>query len=245
MAFVDYEYWYYSYQNLFNMDPDVKGWRKELDENYNVLDIMVFAEFSYNQRLHDQITPLRNITNTIVETLQQTRNRKKDMTDFIMLDYIYQTAANRKDIDVFLLFTGDGHFHSVVKYLTQKLRKKVVIYGMDGTISTQLQEVASEVREVPGKENTFQYYAHLIIEDLAYTSRNFKIIPTFNSTIQAVMRKHPDVSEEFVRKTLRKMLDMGLIVQRVQRAEYNRNVKILRAEWGKLHDIGLWDFDSA
>ena len=64
---MDYEYWYFSYQNLFRMEPDVKGWRKELDEDYDILDIMVFAEFSSNQRLQNQITPLRNITNTIIE----------------------------------------------------------------------------------------------------------------------------------------------------------------------------------
>ena len=52
---------------------------EELDEKYTILDIMVFAEFSNDQRLNNQITPLRNITNTIIETYQQTKNRKKDM----------------------------------------------------------------------------------------------------------------------------------------------------------------------
>jgi len=245
IAFVDFEYWYFSYQNLFRMEPDVKNWREELDQKYSVLDIMVFAEFSSNQRLQNQITPLRNITNTIIETHQQTRTRKKDMTDFIMLDYIYQTAASRKDVDVFILFTGDGHFHSVVKYLTQTLQKKVVIYGMKETISAQLQEVASAVIVLPDEESDFRRYACLIVEDLAYTSKSSKIIPTFTSTVQAVMRNHPEVSEEYVRRTLQKMLDEGLVVQRMQRVDFNRKVKILRAEWDKLHEIGLWDYEDA
>ena len=244
IAFVDYEYWYFSYQNLFRMEPDVKGWRKELDEDYDILDIMVFAEFSSNQRLQNQITPLRNITNTIIETHQQTRTRKKDMTDFIMLDYIYQTAASRKDVDVFIIFTGDGHFHSVVKYLTQTLRKKVAIYGIKESFSAQLQEVASVVKLLPYEDSSFRRYAQLIVEDLAITSKNDKIIPTFNSTVSAVMRKHQDISEEYVRRTLQKMLDDGLVVQRMQRVDFNRKVKILRAEWAKLNEIGLWDYEN-
>ena len=55
---------------------------------------------------------------------------KKDMTDFIMLDYIYQTAALRPEIGVYILFTGDAHFQSVTKYLAQRLGKEVVIYGV-------------------------------------------------------------------------------------------------------------------
>jgi hypothetical protein len=40
------------------------------------------------------------------------------------------------------------------------------------------------------------------------------------------------------------MLDDGLVVQRMQRVDFNRKVKILRAEWAKLHEIGLWDYEN-
>ncbi len=244
LAFVDFEYWFYTYQNFFSMEPDAMRWRKELDEKYTILDIMVFAEFSNNQRLNNQITPLRNITNTIIETYQQTKNRKKDMTDFIMLDYIYQNAVTRNDVDVYILFTGDGHFHSVVKYLSQTLRKKVVIYGIKDSISMQLQTVASEVIELPDDENAFWQYAPFIVEDLAYASKSISIIPTFNSTIKAVLRNHKEASEEYVRKALQRMLDEGLISQHLQRVDFNHKVKVLRAEWDKLHAVGLWDYES-
>ncbi len=244
MVFVDYEYWFYTYQNLFGIYPDTKGWREELDKDYNILDILVFAEFSNNQRLSNQIIPLRNITNTIIETCQQTRTRKKDMTDFIMLDYIYQTAVTRKDVDVFILFTGDGHFHSVVKYLTLNLKKKVVVYAIRESLSAQLQTVASEVKILPDDDTTFWHYAPLIVEDLAYASKSNTIIPTFNSTIKAVLRNNDHTSEESVRNTLQRMLDEGLISQRLQRVDFNRKVKVLYAEWDKLHAVGLWDYEN-
>lgn len=41
IAFVDYEHWYYSYQNLFGMRPDVESWRKELADEYEIEDIYV------------------------------------------------------------------------------------------------------------------------------------------------------------------------------------------------------------
>ncbi len=245
MAFVDYEYWFYTYKNLLNLEPNTKSWRQELDDNYSVLDILVFAEFSNNKYLNKQITPLRNITNTIIETYQQTGTRKKDMTDFIMLDYIYQTAATRKDVDVFILFTGDGHFHSVVKYLTQTLKKKVVVYAIKESLSFQLKAVASEVRIPPDEDTTFRQYAPYIVEDLAYASKSSTIIPTFNSTVKAVLRNHKEATDESVRYTLQKMLDDGLVVQRLQRVEFNHQVKVLFAEWDKLHAAGLWNYEDA
>ena len=42
LVFVDYEYWFYTYKNLLNLEPNTKSWRQELDDNYSVLDILVF-----------------------------------------------------------------------------------------------------------------------------------------------------------------------------------------------------------
>lgn len=46
MAFVDYEYWYYSYQSLFHIKPNPAAWKAELEEQYDIADIMVFYDFS-------------------------------------------------------------------------------------------------------------------------------------------------------------------------------------------------------
>ena len=87
MAFVDYEHWFYSYRLQFGMKPNVTSWMESLQEKYDVLDVMVFAAFD-QKAIHDELKELRNITNTIIETHQQNGYHKKDMTDFIMLDYI-------------------------------------------------------------------------------------------------------------------------------------------------------------
>ena len=77
----------------------------------------------------DSLNSVRAMTNTVISTQQSSPHHKKDMTDFIMLDYIYQVSAERSDVGTYILFTGDGHFQSVVKYLTQKMGKRVIVYG--------------------------------------------------------------------------------------------------------------------
>ena len=244
LAFVDYEHWFYSYRLQFGMKPNVTSWMESLQEKYDVLDVMVFAAFD-QKAIHDELTALRNITNTIIETHQQNGYHKKDMTDFIMLDYIYQTAATRPEIDVFVLFTGDGHFHSVTKYLTQRLNKTVVIYGVKGAFSNQLKAVASESCELPDDDTTVLEYQRMIVSNLDYASQHDRIIATFNGTVQAVIRHNPGVSEEILRQVLRQMLDDGLLVQKYRNVDFRSRVKEIVPDWEKLHEAGLWDYANA
>ena len=89
IAFVDYEHWYYSIQKNFGLKPEPVSWRRKLEEQYDLEDVMVFADFGH-KGIDGELTKLRNMTNTIIETQQTFSRYKKDMTDFIMLDYIYQ-----------------------------------------------------------------------------------------------------------------------------------------------------------
>lgn len=241
-AFVDYEHWYYSFKNEYGLKPDVEAWRDGLAKDYNLADILVFGDFSFNG-IRDELPYIRNITNSIIETHQPTIHHKKDMTDFIMLDYIYQTAALNPEIEVYILFTGDGHFHSVVKYLTQRLQKKVVVYGVTGAFSNQLQAAASEAHGLPTEEEAFTDYAKMIVQNMAYVSTKQSIIPSFNGTVAAVSRRY-DVKEEPIRRVLKTMLDQGLLVQKDFRVEFNRKVKIITPDWDALEKAGLWSCED-
>lgn len=155
IVFVDYEHWYYSIQKNFGLKPEPVSWRRKLEEQYDLEDVMVFADFGH-KGIDGELTKLRNMTNTIIETQQTFSRYKKDMTDFIMLDYIYQTAYTKPDITTFIIFTGDGHFQSVTKYLIQKLNKKVIIYGVRDSVSKQLRTVASECYMLPTDAETLR-----------------------------------------------------------------------------------------
>jgi uncharacterized LabA/DUF88 family protein len=152
VAFVDYEHWYISMDNLYHQKPDLKGWRDELARKYELTEIVFFADFS-NPSLREEISRIREITNVIIETQNASPHFQKDFTDFIMLDHIYQKAISSGDIDVFIIFTGDGHFSSAVSFLRTRIGKPVVVYAVRDCCSGQLKGTATETIEIPQRPN--------------------------------------------------------------------------------------------
>lgn len=240
IAFVDYEHWYYSLQKLYHLKPNPVSWRKELEETYHLENIMVFADFSH-RGIREEIGKIRNITNAIIETQNSFAYHKKDMTDFIMLDYIYQYVAEHPKVGTFIIFTGDGHFQSVVKYLTQRLNRQVIVYGVKDAFSSQLKSVATRSVEVPVKGQMLREFYPMIVSNLAYVSEKINIIPTFQGTVKAVASKN-NVSEELIHAALAEMLQKGLIYKQEQKIGLN-NIKIIAADWDALVRVGLWSYN--
>ena len=135
LAFVDYEYWFYSYKMRFGITPNPFRWFEDVKSRYDITDLWVFGDFS-NPSLIEEAGKIRCITNNIIETGNTYRSKKKDMTDFVMLDYIYRAADENRKVRTYLIFTGDGHFQSVVKYLKEKKKKKVILCGIRDSIAT-------------------------------------------------------------------------------------------------------------
>lgn len=240
IAFVDFEHWYYSYKNLFHMKPNIFEWRKELEEKFRLDDIMVFANFK-ERGIREELTTIRSITNSIIETQQCVSTSEKDMTDFIMLDYIYQYVEEHPNTDTYIIFTGDAHFQSVIKYLIQKRGKKVIVYGVKGAFSNQLKKISDETIEVPATENVIREIYPLIVENMNYVSSKFTIVPTFLATARTISEQH-NIPEELVRVALNDMIRKGLLYSRKQRVEFNRFVPVLAANWDALVREGLWKY---
>lgn len=241
IAFVDYEHWYYSYQMLFGLKPEPADWRRKLEQEYQLDDVMVFADFGH-KGIKEELTKLRSMTNTIIETQQTFNHYKKDMTDFIMLDYIYQTAALKPDIIKYILFTGDGHFQSVIKYLVQKLGKEVIVFGVKDAFSNQLKAVASESIGLPASGNVLKGYYRMIVENMAYVTEHSNIIPTFLGTVSAVANRN-DAPEALIHAALQEMMEKGWVYQREQKVSFNRKIKVIAANWDALEKAGLWSFE--
>lgn len=242
IVFVDFEHWYYSYQRLYHLKPDPVEWRKELEENYQIEDIMVFADFSH-KGIREELSKVRCITNTIIETQQTFAHYKKDMTDFIMLDYIYQYENDHPGTNTYIIFTGDGHFQSVVKYLTQKHQKEVLVYGVKDAFSSRLKTAASRIVELPAATDTLKGFYPLIIKNLSYVTDKPDIIPTFSGTAKAVSLRN-EIPEELVKAALAEMIEKGLVYKRQQRVEFNKSVKVVAANWDALAKAGLWSFSE-
>ena len=121
--FVDFEHWCYSLDRIYGMRPKVKEQYDEIAERFDIKKIFFFGDFS-NPKLQSEISGIREITDSIIDTQNPSPVIKKDFTDFIMLDYIYQEVDDNPNISTYILFTGDGHFSSVVRYLQLKKKKR-------------------------------------------------------------------------------------------------------------------------
>lgn len=211
LAFVDYENWYITLDNFYKMKPDVRGWHDDLYEHYDVVDVSFFADFS-NPALRAEISKIREVSNTIIETQNSRSHIKKDFTDFIMLDHIYQKALTTRDVDVFILFTGDGHFASVANFLRTKCRKKVVVFGPDEATSTQLKNCADEFIAVPTEKQIRDHRKRLVfsyIEQLYTEKENQRII--FGQTVRAISQKY-DLDQTLVTLMIHELIEEGVLI---------------------------------
>lgn len=238
IAFVDFEHWYISLDKLHRQRPDVRAWRDELAEQYLLDDIYVFGDFS-NPSLRSEIEKIRHVTNLIIETKNASGFYKKDFTDFIMLDNIYQAAINRNDIEAFIIFSGDGHFSSVVSYLCNRCRKEVGVYGVRDAVSSQLKNTATWVKELPAPEDKLAGYYYPILQNLKQLEERPKpSYPAFKSTCEYVA-KYYELDEMNVRSAMTEMIDKGYLFQ-TEVSVSGRQLRVLNVDWNKAADDGVW-----
>ena len=100
IGFVDFEHWYISLERQYGVKPDIKGWKAELEKSFEVEEIAVFGDFS-NAGLRAELDKIRDVTPMVFDTKNPSEHYKKDFTDFIMLDYIYQKAMTSRHLHYF------------------------------------------------------------------------------------------------------------------------------------------------
>lgn len=240
LAFVDYEHWYISLDKMYNMRPDIKAWRDSLSQRFEMLEIIFFGDFS-NPTLRQEIPKIREVTNYIIETQNTSSNHKKDFTDFIMLDHIYQRAIKSHGADNFILFSGDGHFNSVCNYLISQLGKKVGVYAVRGALSNQLKNTASWVELLPLVEDPLAPTYKKILDNLKYLEDNKKkkTYPTFWATVEAVSRLNR-LPRKTVAEALRAMIEKEYIKQK-EISFGAKSIKSLSVDWKKCRLNGIWE----
>jgi len=237
-VFVDYEHWFISLDKNFHIKPDIESFIDELNKKYDVADVSFFGNFS-NTSLNSEMHRIRGFTNKIVETDNGKDFYKKDYTDFIILDHIYQSAYTDNSIDTYIIFTGDGHFSSAVLFLKNVCRKNVVVYGVKGAFSGQLKQAASFFCELPSEDQKLTPYFRMIISSLyALENENKNAYPSFIKTVKAVAEKY-NADEELVKTALEKLMSDGYITQYVKKIK-GRAVKLLATDYGKAEKDGLF-----
>lgn len=222
------------------MRPNPFRWANELKKHYELNDIRFYGDFS-QEVMSRELTRIRQVSNQIIETKNGSENYKKDFTDFIMLDAIYQTAIFSKDISVFILFTGDGHFNSVAAFLKNTLQKTVLICGVKNSFSNSLKAAASSWFEIPNKDDVFSNCYQLILQYIAYVeSRNTGFRPTFWNTVRSVA-EHNGVEEPMVNASLQQLIGQGYIEEKTETVKFQKQLKVLVVDWEKAIRDNLWD----
>ena len=240
IAFVDFEHWYISLERLYSVKPDVKAWADELRSKYDIEEIAIFADFS-NPGLRGELEKIRDVTNMVIDTKNQSEHYKKDFTDFIMLDYIYQRAMTKKDIDTFIIFTGDGHFTSVVRFIINQCRRKVGIYGVTGATSSQLKASASWCCELPSDSEIYKTYYKLIVDNFNYLTVHREFIKNGSpEKITERVSRQNKIDRRSVKSALEQMIRDGYVYKTTVPDEKGKKVSILKPNWELLRRDGLW-----
>lgn len=235
---MDYEHWYISMKNNFGIQPNIKGWFEELNRNYNLLEVNFFADFSHKS-LSDEIGRIRLFSNKIIDT-RSPNGVQKDFTDFIILDNMYQKALSSEDIGVFILFSGDGHFSSVTSFLKNFYHKEVVIYGVKGSFSKQLQETATVAYTLPTEQDLNGSFYHYIFDYLKSSPK-----PTYNEAVSEVQKKTKNgATKQKVVAAMKSLMEDDIISERtvtVGRPGNGGKKQIcLFVDWEKAKETGLY-----
>lgn len=228
-AFVDFEHWCISMQKLYGQKPDVKVWYQLIRQQYDVVDVVFFGDFSGSLRY--ELEQIRSVTQNIIETQNSGTKYKKDFTDFLMLDYIYRYSMRNRNVDTYILFTGDGHFTSVVNYLMMECKKEVVIHGVDGATSKKLKDEASACIEFPTAEQKRMQCIQAILRNLdrLNVKRRGRSWVTFMKTVQRVSELE-ELPEDEVKSGMQYLVDEGYLV-REYRYNRGRRIAVLSVEW--------------
>ncbi len=238
VAFIDYEHWYVSVKKNFGLRPDIKAWYDELSESVTLVDAFFFADFSHRS-LADEIGRIRPFSNKIIDTRNTNGNVTKDFTDFIILDNIYQKAIDSEDIDVFILFSGDGHFSSVCSFIKNKVGKELWVYGIRNSFSKQLQEIASRSCTLPTKKELKRRYNRVILDEIALNEKN-GVSSEREKILQSASKKIKGNQDE-ISRAMEELLVDGFLSERNILLSRKQRKKILFVDWSKVQCEGLID----
>lgn len=239
VAFVDYEHWYFSMENLYHTRPDVGAWVENMKKRAVLTEIVFFADFSKFRTRSEEIKRIREYSNKIIDTFNPDLHYKKDYTDFIMLDNIYQRANDAETIDMFIIFTGDGHFSSVASYLKNIRGKEVGIYGVRQALSNHLKNIADWYIELPEEKQLLMPYYHMILRSLKKNEEKMRGKASFRKTVELTAERE-NVREEQISDCLSKLIENGYITQTDERGSRGAVIKALHVEWEKLKRDGYW-----
>lgn len=238
IAFVDYEHWTVAQQKLFCMKPNIGEWFEDLHQKVKLRDVYFFGDFSAPS-LENELYRIRSYSNKIIET-KNAGYYKKDFTDFIMLDCIYQQVIQSPEVQAFVIFSGDAHFNAAAAFIKNICRKQVGLYGVRGALSGQLKNTVDWWVEVPSEAALFRTYYKMILSNIKHLEdrKDFSPKPTFHRTVQCTA-EYNGVDQESIQAALKQMIALGYITQQEEYIGLHRTIPTIRVDWDAVRAAGL------
>lgn len=234
-VFVDYENWFVTMKKQYHFRPNFSGWCALLRKFYIIQEIRVYGDFNRVELAQEQ----QNIEEAGGLIINTHASGEKDFSDFILLDDLYQSAINKNSADVYILYSGDGHFHRCVQFLRDSLHKSMGVFYVDHELSRQLRSAASWVRSFPNpNENNTYYYMVIKNFDFVEHRSNKPLRPTIKTTIWTISKFY-NVPKSDIEIVLREMLTKGYLKQKVVCVNGD-SVTTLYADWDLLKTDGYW-----
>lgn len=239
IAFVDYEHWFISLEKHHDSKPNIQAWFNDLKKKCNIVEVIFFADFSKFREKEVETKRIRTFTNKIIDTYNPDSHHKKDYSDFIILDNIYQKAFTNQDIELFIIFTGDGHFSSATAFIRNFCNKQVGVYGVKNCISKNLVSSADWVVEVPLINEENETVNNLILSSLRIAMDKGNKQPTFMKTVEYVSEKYY-IPINKVKKCVIDLIDQGYIIQTTEKTKQRDTIRVIRPDWKKIKKDGIW-----
>jgi len=223
----------------YSLRPRVRQWRDTIAEKFDIKEMLFFADFS-NPGMRAEIPRIREVSNLIIETQNTSPHYKKDFTDFIMLDNIYQKAFSSPDVDNFIIFTGDGHFSSVVRFLTQSCGKKVYIYSVADGLSGLLKSVCTKAYELPTERDIDITYYSMIARQIRQTDTTGLRFPDPSfAMVAGAVSEYYGIDRETVKDAANKMAKHGYLTVTSNKLSSSKRISTVSVNESKLASDGV------
>lgn len=245
MVFIDYESLYWGLFNRFGELPHLPSLLAHMKQRATLCDrIKVFGDFS-DPDMKRETGEIRSISSDIVNCEAPFPERKKDFTDIIMLDHIYQCALRKPEVEQYILVTGDGHFQSAAAFLHSCQEKFVGIYCVKGTLSPQLAGTANWVVQISSSccADSRSEYARDILRTLYHASQNNKKA-LFKKTVQITMNSCNGGNPRYAARyhyALNCLIHDGYISQEAETSLRGNDITTLKVNWQRVFGEKLLD----
>lgn len=236
VLYIDYGYWYETYRRMYQEKPNILKLQNKLEQQYYVKEIIVFADLT-KYAIERELENTEKVAYHVVDTHQDEFSRGNFMTEFIILNYLYQCEIENPQTTSYIFFSNSECFCPAIKFLRQR-KKEIIVLGVRNVLSPLLKNAASKTIEIPSLEESQNKYFYMIVKNLNYVSNRPEIIPTFRTTVKAVAR-YNNVSEIKIHMALEEMIKNGLVIQRTWTVEPGKTIKVIDADWGKVSAAGL------